>query len=224
MTVRRLLTDRYLRALPPAPPGQRVEVYDARLPGFGVRVSDTNDVDPSRRGKAGRIAFVLYCRFTPGAAATRRTIGVYGPDAMSLEEARRIAGEWRSSVAKGVDPAVIEAERRAAEARERALRVRHSFTVVAEQFIADKLAKERNGKVAERDLRNVFIAAWGERPVSEITTLDVLEIINTKKRCSQDGRGAAGPRQAVLHLGDRRAGLRPDYLAVRPAQGEGVRR
>lgn len=190
MTVRKLLTDRYLRALPPAPPGQRVEVYDARLPGFGIRVSDTNDVDPSRRGKARRVTFILYCRFTPGAAATRRTIGVYGPDAMSLEEARRIAGEWRSLVARGVDPAVIEAERRAVEARERALRIRHSFTVVAEAFIADKLAKERNGKVAERDLRNFFMAAWGERPVSEISTLDVLEIINTKKRTVPKMAGA----------------------------------
>ena len=99
-----------------------------------------------------------------------------------MEDARRIAGEWRSLVARGVDPAVIEAERRAAEARERALRIKHSFTIVAEAFIADKLAKERSGKVAERDLRGVFIAAWGERPVSEITKLDVLEIINTKKR------------------------------------------
>jgi integrase len=190
MTVRRLLTDRYLRALPPAPPGQRVEVYDARLPGFGVRVSDTKDADPSRRGKAGRVAFVLYCRFTPGAAATRRTIGVYGPDAMSLEEARRIAGEWRSLVARGVDPAVIEAERRAVEARERALRIRHSFTVVAEAFIADKLAKERKGKVAERNLRNTFMAVWGERPVSEITALDALEIINTKKRTAPKMAGS----------------------------------
>jgi hypothetical protein len=31
MADRRLLTDRYLRALPPAPQGQRVEVFDARL-------------------------------------------------------------------------------------------------------------------------------------------------------------------------------------------------
>ena len=39
------------------------------------------------------------------------------------------------------------------------------------------------GKVAERDLRSVFIAVWGERPVSEITKTDVLEIIikRTKK-------------------------------------------
>ena len=101
---------------------------------------------------------------------------------MRLEDARRIAGEWRSQVARGIDPAVIEAERRKAEARERALRIKHSFTIAAEAFIAAKLEKERSGKVAERDLRSVFIAAWGERPVSEITKLDVLEIILTKKR------------------------------------------
>ena len=62
------------------------------------------------------------------------------------------------------------------------MRIKHSFTIAAEAFIAAKLEKERSGKVAERDLRGVFIAAWGERPVSEITKLDVLEIINTKKR------------------------------------------
>jgi hypothetical protein len=78
---------------------------------------------------------------------------------LTLSRRGRIAGEWRSLIAKGIDPAVIEAEARAAEARERALRIRHSFTAVAEQFIADKLAKERSGKIAARDLRNTFIAA-----------------------------------------------------------------
>jgi len=124
---------------------------------------------------------MLFTRFAPGAAPARRTIGVYGADAMRLEDARRIAGEWRSQVARGIDPAVVEAERRAAEARERALRIKHSFTIAAEAFIAAKLEKERSGKVAERDLRSVFIAAWGERPVSEITKTDVLEIIITKR-------------------------------------------
>jgi hypothetical protein len=84
--------------------------------------------------------------------------------------------------ARGIDPAVVEAERRKAEARERALRIKHSFTIAVEAFIAAKLEKERSGKVAERNLRGVFIAAWGDRPVSEITKFDVLEIINTKKR------------------------------------------
>jgi integrase len=179
---RRLLTDRFLRSLPPAPRGQRDEVFDARLPGFGIRISDAKDADPARRGKAGKITFILFTRFASGRHPERRTIGVYGADAMRLENARRIAGEWRSQVARGIDPAVVEAERRAAEARDRALRVKHSFTIAAEAFIAAKLEKERSGKVAERDLRGVFIAAWGERPVSEITRTDVLEIILTKKR------------------------------------------
>ena len=135
---RRLLTDRYLRSLPPAPRGKRVEVFDARLPCFGIRISDAKDADPARRGKAGKITFILYARFAPGAAPARRTIGIYGADAMRLEDARRIAGEWRSQVARGIDPAVVEAERRVAEARERALRVKHSFTIAAEAFIAAK--------------------------------------------------------------------------------------
>src|SRR4051812_4502160 len=108
MTDRRLLTDRFLRSRPPAPRGQRVEVYDARLPGFGIRISDAED--PARRGKAGRISFILYARFAAGAAPTRRVLGVY--PTITLQDARRIAGEWRSMVARGVDPGVIEDERR----------------------------------------------------------------------------------------------------------------
>ena len=79
---------------------------------------------------------------------------------MTLEEARRTAGEWRSLIDKGIDPAVVEAEAREKEARERALRIKHSFASVAEAFIADKLAQERSGKLAERDFRATFVAAW----------------------------------------------------------------
>ena len=62
MADRRLITDRYLRARPPAPPGQRVEVFDTRVPGFGIRISDAEDTNPARRGKAGKITFILYAR------------------------------------------------------------------------------------------------------------------------------------------------------------------
>jgi integrase len=180
MSDTRTLTDRFLRAQPPAPRGKRIEVWDSRVSGFGVRISDTKDADPARRGKAGRISFVLYARFSQGAPSTRRTIGVYGET--SLEDARRTAGEWRSLIDKGIDPAVVEAEAREKAEREAALRVHHAFGTVAETFIADKLAQERSGKTAERDLRNVFIAVWRDRPISEITAHDVLAIINPKKR------------------------------------------
>jgi integrase len=101
---------------------------------------------------------------------------------VTLEEARRTAGEWRSLIAKGVDPAVVEAERLEKEARERALRIRHSFGAAAEAFITDKLSQERQGKAVERIFRASFVAAWRDRPISEITKFDVLEVVNAKKR------------------------------------------
>jgi Arm DNA-binding domain len=104
MTDKKLITDRLLKALPPAPPGKREEIWDSRLSGFGVRITDLKDADPARRNKAGRITFMLFARFSPGAAPTRRVIGVYGADTMTLEQARTIAGEWRSQIAKGIDP------------------------------------------------------------------------------------------------------------------------
>jgi hypothetical protein len=91
---------------PPAPRGKRDEVWDSRVTGFGIRISDTKDADPARRGKAGKITFILFTRFAPGAAPARRTIGVYGSDAMRLEDARRIAGEWRSQVARGIEQSI----------------------------------------------------------------------------------------------------------------------
>ena len=118
MADKRQINGRYLRSLRPAPAGTRIEVWDTTaVPGFGIRIYDIEDTNPARRGKAGRIAFVLYTRFTRGAAPTRRIIGNYG--AITLEEARRIAGEWRSLIAKGVDPAVVEEEAREKEDRER---------------------------------------------------------------------------------------------------------
>ena len=147
-----------------------------------MRVTDLKDANPARRGKAGKIIVVLYARFAPGSAPTRRTIGVYGDDAVSLEQARRTAGEWRSLIARGIDPKVIEVEAREAAARERAQRVKHSLTNVAAVFFTDKLVPERRGKRAERDFRSVFIPARGERPIGEIGPADVLEIVNARKR------------------------------------------
>lgn len=99
----------------------------------------------------------------------------------TLEQARRTAGEWRSLVARGIDPKVIEAEAREKETCERAQRIKHSFANVAQVFFTYKLAHERRGKRAERDFRSIFIPVWGDRPVGDITTADVLAIITAKK-------------------------------------------
>jgi Phage integrase family/Arm DNA-binding domain len=178
MAERKLFTDRYLKALAPAPKGQRVERWDSRVPGFGIRIGDA--VDTSRPGKASKVSFILFSRFAPGTAPTRRVIGSYG--AITLERAREIAGEWRSMIDKGVDPAAVEADKIKVAKREAEQRQQHSFGTVAEAFITDKLARERRGKAVERNLRAVFIRVWGDRQISDITDLDVLAIINAKKR------------------------------------------
>ena len=180
MVDRKLITDLLLKAVPPAPQGERNEIWTAASPASASAVTDLVDRDPTRRGKTGKHHFrsvrQVYTGRGTDKARHRRLWRI------TLEQARTTAGEWRSMIAKGIDPAVIEAERRAAEARERAIRVKHSFANVAETFMADKLAQERRGKSAERDLRSTFVAAWGDRQIGEITKLDVLEIINAKKR------------------------------------------
>ena len=130
MADKRQLTDRFLRSLAPAKQGTRNDTWDTVVPTFGVCVYDEKDSDPSRRGKAGRIAFVMNTRFKRGAAPARRIIGIYG--AITLEDARRTAGEWRSLIAKGIDPAAVEKANREKAAREAALRIQHSFAAVAE--------------------------------------------------------------------------------------------
>ena len=175
---KKYLTDRTLKALPPAEKGQRYEIWDCELPGFGVRVSD--DPDPGRPGKAGRIMFIYYARFPRSPCPSRRTLDLYG--ALSLAEARERAKDWREQIRKGIDPAVAAEQARQAKLREAALAQERSFAAVAEAFIADKLPGERKGREVERDLRNVFLPVWSAKTIDEITDLDVLAIINPKKR------------------------------------------
>jgi integrase len=149
--------------------------------------------EPPARLHPVQIYFMLRARFPKAPAPTRRTIGTYG--AVSLEQARRTAGEWRSLLAKGIDPAVVEAEAREKREREAAARIRHSFGNAAEAFVTDKLRHERSGAIAERDFRANFVAIWRERPITEISKFDILEVINAKKRS-----GAPQMARALLVL------------------------
>ena len=53
---------------------------------------------------------------------------------------------------------------------------------MAEDFIAEKLPSERKGREVERDIRREFIPAWGDRPITELTDLDVLSVVKAKVR------------------------------------------
>jgi Arm DNA-binding domain len=96
MASERHLTDRALKALAPAKPGERYELRDSIVAGFGVRVNDERD--PSRPGKAGHVSFILYTRFPGSGAPTRRALGRYGE--LTLEAARSKAAHWRELIAR----------------------------------------------------------------------------------------------------------------------------
>lgn len=157
------LSDRSLKALEPAPSGTRYDVMDAEAPGLGVRVNDK-----------GTVSFIYAARFPGAKNYTRREI----PLVTSLEQAREVARKWREMIRAGQDPAV-EAERaRAAAAQRRAV----TFAAVAEDWFKDKVAGERKAEEVERTFRKNFIAIWAERPISEITDLDVLAVVRAKKQ------------------------------------------
>jgi integrase len=123
----------------------------------------------------GAKSFMLATRYPGSSNPARRSLGTYGE--LTLEQARTKARRWLDLVRRGLDPTEQEERERLAEQRKRS----NLFASVAEDFIREKLSTERKGREVERDLRREFTSAWGGRPITEITSLDVLEIIRAKK-------------------------------------------
>ena len=157
---RRLLTDRTLKALEPAPRGKRLDIMDAIVPGFGVRVTDKAD----DKGKAAQCTFILVARFPGFDNPARRAIGEYGK--LSLEQARDKAREWHELIRKGIDPKHKEAKERDLEQERRD----NTFGFVAEEFIKRHLKGQRRAsRLRTRDTKGVDWHHWGTEPVSQNT-------------------------------------------------------
>jgi integrase len=160
---KRALTDRAIKSLErkPAKPGKTYDVADALVPGLAVRVM------PS-----GQRSFVLVTRFPGRTNPTRRALGTYG--AITLDTARERARMWLDLIRRGIDPQVEEERQRTAELRKQA----HTFAAVAEEFIRVHVSKTRKAAGVELSIRKEFIARWGERPIAEITSHDVLAVVD----------------------------------------------
>jgi integrase len=138
---------------------QRPIMWDALVPGLGVRMSDK-----------GKRVFVLVKRFG-GKNPTPREIGEYG--AITLESARKKAREWIELLQRGVDPALKEAEDRDKEQDRRA----DTFGGAFELFVRQHLATLRTGKDVEIIMRRVLLPKWGKKPLSDIARKDVIGIV-----------------------------------------------
>jgi integrase len=159
---KRTLNDRIIKSLRPA--ARRYEVADAVVPGLAVRVSER-----------GAKTFVLISRFPGSTNPTRRSLGEYGQ--LTLDGARTRARSWHDLIRRGIDPAHDEEQQRRSVQHKR----QNTFGAIAEDFIRDKLSTERKGKEVEQDIRRELLPAWGDRPVADITALDVRGVVRAVK-------------------------------------------
>jgi integrase len=137
------------RLAAPDPSGKQVLVFDVELRGFGVLVSGTT---------TSKSYFAQHR--TPGASGPKRiNIGSVA-SFLSVEEARRRAGEMIRALAEGHDP---KAERRAAAVKSVTLRQ------VLERYLETN--RHLRAKTAEMYTHSVtrHLANWLDRPVREIT-------------------------------------------------------
>ena len=158
-----MLSDRGLKALKPAPAGERVITWDAVVPGFGVRSTDK-----------GHHSFVLVARFPSNPDdPTPKSLGDVG--AIDLADARQKARDWLVLIQKGIDPKVDAERKKQAELRKQ----KHTFGVALQDFLDRHVSKLRTGAEVERDLKKVP-RSWAERPITEIDYHDIVALIEGK--------------------------------------------
>jgi integrase len=179
MAEKKTLTERMLKALPPAAKGKRYDVMDTLVPGFGVRVTDKGHT-VGNRTLASHAAFILVARYPGSPNPTRSSFGQVG--AMDLADAREKARGWLELIKAGIDPRAAEKRAAAAAAQTELQQRKNTFAAVAEDFIAEKLPLERKGKEVERDIRRDLIPVLGATPIVQISDLDILRIVNAKKK------------------------------------------
>jgi integrase len=159
------LSDRTLKSLYPAANGKPYDLKDIGSRGLHVRVL------PS-----GQRTFVLVARYPGHSQPARRALGVY--DDMSLEEARDKAAQWRKDIKKKIDPTKAEKQKQVEKEREQ----KNTFRAVLAAFNKDKLEGLRRGHEVNRDLEKLADdTGWGGRPITEITALEVRDVIKQYK-------------------------------------------
>ena len=208
-TRRTNLNDRILKTLKPAPDGKPYDVRDTVVRGLRVRVMGS-----------GQRTFVLLGRYPGSPHPTRRAMGEYGE--LTLAKARSKAQDWLTLVGKGIDPAIEEERQRAAEQRKQ----ENTFAAVAQDFIKAKLAAERKGEEVERDIRRVFISAWGRRPITDITALEVRNLIKGFVDAGKpyQAHNLLGYARRLWNwaIGQHAYGI--EFISVRPSKAQGHHR
>jgi integrase len=186
--------------------GQRVYLWDDKLKGFGVMVTE-----------AGTRCYIVQYKIGGRAGRTRRvSIGHHG-NPWTAERARSYAADVLEDIRKGIDPVEAEKARRAEQAAQRIAALKLAFTDYADTFISKHA--ERGGlrsvddikSVFRRDLKPEFLST----PISTITRADIRDCLD---RIGERSGSAANKAHKWLRKMFGWAVDRGD-LAVSPMQG-----
>jgi integrase len=154
------LTDRKVQSLKAAPKGERYQVMDALVPGFGVRVTD-----------GGVKTYIMQARYPGSSNPARRELG--RTDVLDLKDARSKAGDWHKLIKQGLDPALVEQRKREEAVKAQA----NTFAAIFEDYKVRKLETMRSGQRIIARFNTHFIPKLGSMPITEITDIVVLSKI-----------------------------------------------
>jgi integrase len=168
VTERRSLTKRRVDAAKYEGEGRsQCILWDAALPGFGLRIHPT-----------GRKAFVLFYRTIAGSKRLY-TVGRY-PE-LTLDQARKRVRRLLVEVADGGDPAAE---------RNRAREVSTVAELTREYLERHARVHKRHVRNDEQRIRDYIVPAWGGRKATAITRADVSAVhrkIGKRAPCAANG-------------------------------------
>ena len=175
------------------PAAGRVELWDAELPGFGLRIS-----------ASGRRTWQVMYRI--GGRKRRLTLGSF--PALPLKLARDAARATLAEVAKGQDPAAQRAAVRGGE-----LTFERFAAAYVERYAKrSKRTWRSDARMIERDL----LPVWGRRAVDGIGRRDVIEVVES---INARGHGYAANRRLSLLRTMFAWGVEVDLVRATPVVG-----
>jgi integrase len=148
----RKLTDAFVKTLA-APAKNRIEVRDAEIPGFAIRITE-------KGAKSWILVYYLRGR------KCRLTLGSY-PE-LTLAEARKLSRQHRGEVERGEDPAASKRSGRAAQT------VGEAAAVFIERYAKPN---KRTWAGDEWAFRKHILPYWRDRKLREIQRVDVINLL-----------------------------------------------
>jgi hypothetical protein len=139
-----------------------------------------------RRTNAVRVFFYRY-RARDGALREIK-LGEFGP--MTLAEARKALGRLKLERERGADPQMEKQQARVEARRQREAENLARYTVekLVDDYISEKLSKQKRGDEGARLLRRELLSRLGERPAAGVTRRELQDevirpMLNRAPRC-----------------------------------------